>query len=84
MLNPFDEIVSRLDQLSEQVKSLSLPGATAAHTEIIDTKALCERLGITEQTAVRYRKNGKIPFLSIGTSIRYDWNQVIKALENRN
>lgn len=51
--------------------------------EIISTEELCKRLDITEPTCIRWRKKGKIPFLSIGSSIRYEWNTVVKALENK-
>jgi len=41
---------------------------------------MCSFLGITEPTIIRWRKKGKIPFLQIGSSIRYDLNAVIDAL----
>ena len=61
-----------------------LPGdEPAGAKEIIGTKLLCSRLNITEPTIIRWRKTGKIPFLLIGTSIRYDWQAVVKALESK-
>jgi hypothetical protein len=62
-----------------------LPSGTTETTtrEIIDTKTLCKRLGITEQTALRQRKRKAIPFFEIGTAVRYDWNAVVKVLEAR-
>ena len=47
----------------------------------ITTKQLCEFLGITEPTVIRWRKKGKIPFLQIGSSIRFNLSSVIAALE---
>lgn len=47
----------------------------------ITTKQLCDFLGITEPTVIRWRKKGKIPFLQIGSSIRFNLTSVITALE---
>lgn len=50
--------------------------------EIIDRKELCKRLDLNEGTIIRYEKKGKIPKLSIGNSIRYNWPAVVVALES--
>jgi excisionase family DNA binding protein len=47
----------------------------------VNTKQLCEFLGVTEPTIIRWRKKGKIPFLQIGSSIRFNLPAVIAALE---
>jgi predicted DNA-binding transcriptional regulator AlpA len=57
---------------------------TQATKEIIDRKELCKRLALDEGTIIRYEKKGKIPRLSIGNSIRYNWPAVIEALESGN
>ena len=49
--------------------------------EIIDTKELCERLAITQQSVIRWRHKGKIPFLQIGSTVRFNFPAVVKALE---
>ncbi len=75
-----------LEVLLQSLRSVIKAGnySDAAHPpEIIDTDTLCNRLNITKPTAIRYRKKGAIPFLRIGSSIRYDWNAVVKALENK-
>ena len=54
-----------------------------ASQEIINTSTLCSRLDLSEPTIIQYRKKGKIPFLKVGSAIRYDWNAVVKALENK-
>lgn len=48
--------------------------------EIIGTKVLMDRLQLSEPTIIRYRKKGKIPYLRIGSAIRYDWQKVLNAL----
>jgi predicted DNA-binding transcriptional regulator AlpA len=50
--------------------------------EIIDRPTLLKKLGITEPTCIRWEKKGKIPVLRIGSSVRYNWPAVVKALEN--
>lgn len=49
----------------------------------VTTKQLCEFLGITEPTIIRWRKKGKIPFLQIGSRILFQKSAVLKALENK-
>ena len=56
-------------------------GKQTEPVEIIDTKELCTRLNITEQTILRLRQKDKIPFLLIGDCIRYDWYSVLKATQ---
>jgi len=50
--------------------------------EIIDTRELCNRLRITEPTVIRWRKKGKIPFMQIGSSVRFNYHKVLEALES--
>jgi predicted site-specific integrase-resolvase len=42
---------------------------------------LCKRLAITQATAITWEKKGTIPALRIGDCIRYNWPEVLKALE---
>ena len=83
--NPFDELSRELKEIKDLL--LKFPGEktnqSTQTSEIIDTATLCYRLNITEPTAIRHRKRGSIPFLQIGSAIRYDWPAVIKALENK-
>jgi len=44
-------------------------------------KELCEFLGLSEPTIITWRNKGKIPFMQMGSAIRYDLNAVLKALE---
>jgi|SRR5690606_36342542 len=52
-------------------------------SEIIDTKELIARLRLSEPTIIRYRKKGIIPYLQIGSAIRYEYQKVLEALEKR-
>ncbi len=49
----------------------------------ITTKQLCEFLGITEPTVIRWRKKGKIPFMQIGSALRYDKEAVLQAITEK-
>ena len=55
---------------------------TQSIKEIIDRDELCKRLALSETTVIRYEKKGKIPRLSIGNSIRYNWPAVVESLES--
>jgi hypothetical protein len=49
--------------------------------QIITGEDLSKKLGVTIQTLIRWRQKGKIPFLQIGNSIRYDLYKVLDSLE---
>ena len=49
--------------------------------DIITGEELCKKLDVTIQTLIRWRQKGKIPYLQIGSSIRYDLNKVLDAIE---
>jgi len=49
--------------------------------QIITGEDLSKKLGVTIQTLIRWRQKGKIPFLQIGNSIRYDLYKVLDNLE---
>ena len=53
----------------------------APQPEIMTGEELCKKLDVTIQTLIRWRHKGKIPYLQIGSSIRYDFNKVLDALE---
>lgn len=69
--------------LDSRIAQLGVSSPSTSPKEIIDTDTLCQRLGITEPTAIRHRKRGLIPFLTIGSAVRFNWDEVLKALENK-
>jgi hypothetical protein len=77
-LNEFEVLIenSLRRVFSEQIKSTSL-------CEIIDRSELCKRLAITEPTAIRWEKKGKIPCFRIGSSVRYNWQTVMDSLTKK-
>ena len=81
MDNPFELINEKLDRLESIIATMSLKPENKIPTEIIDRKELCKRLAITEPTAIRWERKGKIPYFRIGSNIRYNWQSVINTLE---
>ncbi len=51
--------------------------------DLINSRELSQKLGISAPTLFRWRKKGKIPYLRVGESIKYNLVDVIKAIEVR-
>lgn len=83
MHNPFEVIIQRLDSIESQISAFNPTATQVKQNEIINRAELCKRLDITEPTAIRWEKRGKIPAIHIGSAIRYNWQTVIDALENK-
>lgn len=79
--NP-DEMRALILDVAKEVLAANAP-APEKPKEIIDRKTLISRLDISEPTAIRWQQKGKIPYLKIGSAIRYDWHSVIEALTVR-
>ena len=82
MQNPFDLIIEKLNGLENKFAESSAVAITP-QTEIINRDELCKRLDITEPTAIRWEKKGKIPCFRIGSNVRYNWHNVINVLEGK-
>lgn len=67
----------------EETSSQSRLDQGGANRELIDTKELLLRLGLSEPTVIRYRQKGVIPFYRIGNAIRYDYEKVLERLEKK-
>lgn len=78
--NPFEII---LQQLAEIKEALPKPGEDKEPIEVIDRKELMKRLSITEPTAIRWGRRGKLPELRIGNAVRYNWPEVVAALNGK-
>jgi excisionase family DNA binding protein len=82
-MGDIDLILSEFNELKELIKSRPVE-QPAAVPEIINTEELCKRLDLSEPTLISWRKKKVIPFMRVGSSIRYNWPKVIEALEKRN
>lgn len=87
VLNPFEELLEELRAFrkeQQEMKILLTAAQSNSPTEIIDRDTLRKRLGgISEPTIIRHEKRGIIPFLTIGSSKRYNWPAVVKALQKK-
>lgn len=72
-------VLDRLDQIETLVSGRK---QERENIKPISSRDLCEFLDITEPTLYRYRKQGRIPFLTIGTAIRFELPKVLEALES--
>lgn len=57
---------------------------TPAPKELVNQKVFCKRFDLSEPTVIRWRNKGLIPYVKIGSAIRYDVNEVAKVLQSRN
>ncbi len=73
-------LIARLDKIE---RLLAERQPTSNTSKPISTRELCEHLGVTEPTIIRWRKKGLIPFFQIGSAVRFDLPKVIAALEKR-
>ena len=78
--NPFEQLADELNSIKIQLAEIT---ELKPQAEIISDKTLCERLEVTRQTLGRWRKQNRIPFIQIGSVIRYDYNKVLEALEKK-
>jgi excisionase family DNA binding protein len=70
-----------LDEITEIVNQVVT--TKKLNPEIIDENELSKRLNISKVTLHKYRKNGTIPFSTVGRNIRYDYQKVLKLMENK-
>ena len=70
-----------LDEITEIANQIVT--TTTFNPEIIDENELSKRLNISKVTLGKYRKEGTIPFIKIGRTIRYNYPKVIKEWNNR-
>jgi excisionase family DNA binding protein len=67
----------------EALATMPQPQNKPAEIPPITTKELCKFLNITTPTVIRWRKKGKIPFINIGSAIRFNLTDVMSALEKK-
>jgi len=79
---PIEEIVERLREVVRQeMASFSKLDAKEENKNLLTTTQLCDYLGITPQTLIRYKKKKKIPYIEVGSSFRFNLPDVLKALK---
>lgn len=83
-LNPYDYLNERLASIEAIIKKVAEnQTATAPQPQIMTGEQVQVKLDITRQTLARWRTQKRIPFIQVGTVIRYDFLKVLEALESR-
>ena len=82
MTNPFELLLEKISEIDCKISNFQ-PQSAGSLPEIINTEELCRRLDISEPTAISMRKKKKIPFIKIGSLVRYNWPEVVKYLESK-
>jgi len=65
-------------------ETLKTPGliATANLDEILEKPETAERLKISTRTLDQWMRSGRVPFLKIGKTVRFRWQDVLAHLEH--
>ena len=72
--------MERFDQLLDRLEALSQSNKTVNRQELISREELAKRLKVTVRCIINYEKKNKIKSLRLGTTIRYNWEEVIKLM----
>jgi excisionase family DNA binding protein len=81
---PEERLYAMIEEIVAKNHFNSNPDETRVLSQSLDTQPeLAKFLGVTEQTIIRWRKKKRIPWLQIGTSIRFDRAAVVKAIERK-
>lgn len=81
---PFHQFKDEIAKIiKNQLESGSLESTVSRTQTILDTEQLMEKLGVTRPTLSKWRKENRIPYIQIGSVVRYDLDKVLEALENK-
>lgn len=76
--------VSRLNDKIDRLESLLTNNSNPPQSEeetLMDSRELSEFLDVSKVTIHKWRKQGRIPFIRIGTRIRFQKKDVLNSLE---
>lgn len=82
IIGKFNQIERKIDRLM-LVAEASNTSSSGAGTEIIDRQELSRRLDVTEQHIINLEKKGEIVSFRVGAAVRYNWPQVLTALQTK-
>jgi hypothetical protein len=72
--------IERFNQLLERLEVLFQTNITVNTQELISREELAKRLKVTVRCIINYEKKNKLKPLRLGTTIRYNWDEVIKTM----
>ncbi|KAA9041621.1 hypothetical protein FW778_06260 [Ginsengibacter hankyongi] len=80
---PVQDLLALVKQaVREEIVTNSTHSNDTSIDKPVTQAELCKFLGVTEPTALSLRKKGKIPFFLVGTHVRFNIPEVMKALED--
>lgn len=75
-----NEVLIGGEMRNESTNTLCLAGVTNAD-EILEKSEAADRLKISTRTLDEWMRRGRVPFLKIGKTVRFRWNEVLAQLE---
>jgi hypothetical protein len=75
-----------IDELQDLIENAVYKATTSLDIgdyKLITENELSKRLNISKVTLGKYRKEGTIPYIRIGSTIRYNYPKVIKERNNK-
>ena len=72
-----------LQTLIEEAVYKAITSREIGNYGLITEKELSKRLGLSKVTLHKYRKEGLIPYVNIGRTIRYNYSEVLNSMNNR-
>jgi excisionase family DNA binding protein len=84
--NPFAILEAKLANIEGLLIDLKHPEASKKDNQqrtILDTDQLMAKLGVTRPTLSKWRKENRIPFIQVGSVVRYDLDKVLEVLESK-
>jgi excisionase family DNA binding protein len=75
--------IDELQALIEDAVYKATTSVEIGNYELITEKELSKRLNLSKVTLHKYRKEGMIPYINIGRTIRYNFSEVVKSMNNR-
>lgn len=84
-LNPYEHLNNQMVEVKSNLSTLAIKldhffSASTSPIDLIDGEELRRRIDISETTLKRYRDQGRIPYVLIGSQYRYNYPEVVKAL----
>lgn len=83
ILNPFEAIQKKLEEIEKAVKELSeKEQRTTEPSTLVDRKEVSEMFGVNPSTVWRWQKKGILKPKGIGGRVYFDRAEVMEAVKN--
>ena len=75
--------IDELQSLIEDAVYKATTSRDIGNYKLITENELSKRLGLSKVTLHKLRKEGNIPYCRLGRTIRYNYSEVVKSMNNR-